>query len=69
MQQQQEESLIEIQLKLNEMAKIKGDLISTNYFKPNILNMHMEQMKQKYFWLGHINFNWSKMKSIKKKKN
>ncbi len=35
MQQKQEESLKEIQSKLNQMTKIKDNLEATNEFKPN----------------------------------
>jgi hypothetical protein len=35
----------------------------------NILNMQMEQMKLKHFWLDHLNFNWMKLKSMKKDEN
>ena len=34
----------------------------------HIHNMNLEQMKQNHFWLNHTNFNWKKLKSIKKKK-
>jgi hypothetical protein len=36
MQQRQEESLKDIQLKLNQMAKINSDLKATNEFRPNL---------------------------------
>ena len=36
MQQKQDESLIEIQLKLNQMAKVNDILKATNKFKPNL---------------------------------
>ncbi len=31
--------------------------------------MHLKQMKPKHFWLDQINFNWTKLKYIKKNKN
>ena len=34
-QQKQETALNEIQLKLNQITKIKGNLEATNYFQPN----------------------------------
>jgi hypothetical protein len=32
----------------------------------HILNMKKEQSKQEHFWLAHMNFNWTKLKSMKK---
>ena len=34
----------------------------------DILNMHLEQMKQKHYWLDHTIFNWKKLKSFKENK-
>jgi hypothetical protein len=34
----------------------------------NIHNMHLKQMKQYHFWLGHLIFNWTKLKFMKKNK-
>ena len=36
MQREQEESLNEIQFKLNEMNRVKDNLMATNEFKPNL---------------------------------
>jgi hypothetical protein len=43
MQQKQEDSLKDIQLKLNEMSKIKDDLMKTNEFKPNLSSFNQEE--------------------------
>jgi hypothetical protein len=32
-----------------------------------ILNMNLEQQKQKHYWLDQSIFNWTKLKSIKTK--
>jgi hypothetical protein len=42
MQRNQEESLYEIQVKLNQMAKINSDLKETNGFKPNLSLLNRE---------------------------
>ncbi len=39
----QEESLNEIQFKLNEMTKIKENLKATNKFKPNVFLFNLEE--------------------------
>ena len=41
-QRKQEESMKDIQLKLNQMAKIKSDLKATNKFKPNLSPFNQE---------------------------
>jgi hypothetical protein len=43
MQRNQEESLKEIQVKLNQMTKIKGDLKTTKGFKPNLSSFNQEE--------------------------
>jgi hypothetical protein len=43
MQRKQEESLKDITLKLNEMSKIKDDLMKTNDFKPNLSSFNQEE--------------------------
>jgi hypothetical protein len=43
LQQKQEDSLKDIQLKLNEMSKIKDDLMKTNEFKPNLSSFNQEE--------------------------
>jgi hypothetical protein len=42
MQQKQDESLNEIQLKLNQMNQVKDNLIATNYFKSNLSSLSQE---------------------------
>jgi hypothetical protein len=42
MQQKQEESLNEIQFKLNQMNQVEDNLIATNYFKPNLSSLIQE---------------------------
>jgi hypothetical protein len=44
MQQKQEESLKEIQIKLNEMNQVKDNLVTTNYFKPDSSLLRQEDM-------------------------
>ncbi len=43
MQRKQEESLKDIQLKLNEMAIVKDHLTATNYFNPNATSFNQEE--------------------------
>ena len=43
MQQKQEESLKDIQLKLDEMTIAKDHLKATNYFKPNSSSLNREE--------------------------
>ncbi len=43
MTQKQEESLDEIQLKLNEMNQVKDNLKATNKFKPNLSSFNQEE--------------------------
>jgi hypothetical protein len=62
MQQKQEESLFEIQFELNQMNRVKDDLMATNYFKPNLSSFN--QMETSLF--GSIKFNqYSCMNSLK----
>jgi hypothetical protein len=43
MQQKQEESLKEIQVKLNQMNQVKDHLTATNYFLPNLSAFNQEE--------------------------
>jgi hypothetical protein len=42
MQQKQEESLNEIQLKINQMNQVKGNLKTTNAFQPSLSSLNQE---------------------------
>jgi hypothetical protein len=42
MQQNKEDSLNEIQLKLNEINQVKDHLKATNYFKPKLFSLNQE---------------------------
>ncbi len=62
MQQKQEESLKEIQLKLNQMTIVKDNLIATNEFKPNLSAFNQEvetsifgSIKLDGYWFNSIN--------------
>ena len=46
-QQKHEESLKEIQFKLNQMNQVKDNLKATNQFKPNMY-LHSSKMKRLY---------------------
>jgi hypothetical protein len=62
MQQKQEESLFEIQFELNQMNRVRDDLMATNYFKPNLSSFN--QMETSLF--GSIKINqYSCMNSLK----
>jgi hypothetical protein len=60
MQPKQEESLNEIQLKLNEMTKIKDDLKATNLFQPNLYSFNQDEES---FLFGSIKLNTNPFKS------
>ena len=63
MQQKQEESLNEIQFKLNQMTIVKDNLIATNKFKPNLSAFNQEEetsslfgsIKLDGYWFNSIN--------------
>jgi hypothetical protein len=62
MQQKQEESIQYIQFKLNQMSKIKDDLMVTNDFQPNLYSFNQEDT----FLFGSIKLNGnSNMNSFK----
>jgi hypothetical protein len=65
MQQKQEESLNEIQSKLNEMTKFKEDLKATNEFKPN--KSSFDQKETSLFGTIKLNGCWLNMNSFKSK--
>ena len=58
MQQKQHESLKDIQLRLNQMNKIKDDLKASNQFKPNLIPFNPNktscfgQIKLNGYWLN-----------------
>jgi hypothetical protein len=61
MQQKQEESLSDIQMKLDEMTKVKDDLKFTNVFKPNLTLLNQEKeallfgsIKLSGYWLNSL---------------
>jgi hypothetical protein len=64
MQRKQEESLKDIQLNLNEMSKIKDDLMKTNAFRPNLSSFNQEEDA---FLFGSIKLNacWLNVNSFK----
>jgi hypothetical protein len=62
MQQKQEESLKDIQFKLNQMTIVKDNLIATNKFKPNLSAFNQEEetsifgsIKLDGYWFNSIN--------------
>jgi hypothetical protein len=58
-QRKQEESLKDIQIKLNQMSKIKDDLKATNGFKPNLSSFNQEEfgsIKLNAYWLNLNSF-------------
>jgi predicted nucleic acid-binding Zn-ribbon protein len=62
MQQKKEESLSEIQLKFNQMSKIKDNLMATNHFKPNLSSCNQKEDTSLF---GSINLNgYSKINSF-----
>jgi hypothetical protein len=62
LQRKQEESLKDIQLKLNEMAIVKDHLTATNYFKPNATSFNQEEGTSLF---GSFRFNhYSKINSF-----
>ncbi len=63
MQQKQHESLKDIQLRLNQMNKIKDDLNASNQFKPNLIPFN----PNKTSCFGHIKLNgyWLNTNSLK----
>jgi hypothetical protein len=63
MQQKQEESLRDIQLKLSEMSKIKEDLKATNEFKPN--KSSFNQTDTSLFGSIKLNACWLNSNSFK----
>jgi hypothetical protein len=63
MQQKQEESLNDIQLKLSEMTKIKEDLKASNDFKPNLSSF--EQTEASLFGSIKLNGYWLNSNSFK----
>jgi hypothetical protein len=63
MKQKQEESLKDIQLKLDEMNQVKDDLKASNQFKPNLIPFN--QNKTSCFGLIKLNGYWLNTNSLK----
>ena len=63
MHQKQEESLRDIQLKLNQMNQVKDHLKETNYFKPNLSSYNQEETS--LFGSIKLNACWSNMNLFK----
>ncbi len=63
MQQKQEQSLRDIQMKLNEMNQVNDNLEATNYFKPNLSSFDQEEDTSLF---GSIRLNrYSNINSLK----
>jgi hypothetical protein len=65
MQRKQEESLSDIQLKLNEMSQVKVDLMATNYFKPNLSMFDQEEETSVFASIRLYGYSFSNMDSLK----
>ncbi len=64
MQQKQEESLKDIQFKLNEMKQVKDDLSETNEFIPNVSPFNQEE-DTSLFGSVELNGYWLNLNSLK----
>jgi hypothetical protein len=65
MQRKQEESLSDIQLKLNQMSQVKVDLMATNYFKPNLSMFDQEEETSVFASIRLYGYSFSNMNSLK----
>jgi len=63
MQQKQDESFKDIQLKLTEMNQVKCHIIATNEFKPNVSQLN--QSETSLFGSIKLNACWSNVNSLK----
>ena len=64
MQHKQDESLKDIQLKLNEIKQVKDNLEATNFFKPNLSSFNQTEGDTSLFGLIRLN-EYSNMNSFR----